>query len=86
MKVLIGIIIFGGLLCGVVWLATNLRERKGEDIQVLTDAERDEVVTSIRYARDPRTGLCFAILAQNTDGFRTTFSVANVPSDVCGNQ
>jgi len=73
--------------CGYILLATvlfyscGLRARQGEDIHVTNDEEAIVIKSKITYIKDERTGLCFAVLNNSTDGFRSTFSITCVPCD-----
>lgn len=40
-----------------------------------------EIVSRIRYQRDPKTGLCFAIILNNTTNGYKVVSIAHVPCD-----
>lgn len=67
----------------LISLAANctIRERRGEDIQAMTSEEKTEVISHIAYIKDEHTGLCFAALTTNGDGYRNHFSITNIPCD-----
>lgn len=44
-----------------------------------THGIQDDVISSIRYAKDPRTGICFAIVGSNNGHFGSVVSIATVP-------
>lgn len=45
--------------------------------------DRDEAVNAIRYVKDNRTGICFAMLRSQTDSGFQVFSIAAVPVEAC---
>ncbi len=65
------------LLVCVALTACNLRMRSGEDLANATEQELAEFRHNLKYTKDPR-GICYAVLANNTDGFRTTLTFAEV--------
>lgn len=57
--------------------ACDMRKREGEDLKHATDQELAEFRNKLKYTKDTR-GICYAVLANNTHGFRTTFTFAEV--------
>lgn len=69
------------LLVAFLFTGCNLRVDKGEDLFQTNILEVQKIKQSITYIKDEQTGLCFAILNNHTDGFRSTFTMACVPCD-----
>lgn len=67
------------MLCAVS--SCGLRAREGEDLHPTNEVEATVIKSNLTYIHDERTGLCFAILNNSTDGFRSTFSITCVPCD-----
>lgn len=65
------------LLCG----GCNLRQNAGEDLHKANEEECDVIKAKLTYIKDEKTGLCFAVLNNHTDGYRSTFAIACVPCD-----
>lgn len=65
------------LLCG----GCNIRQDAGEDLHKANEEECDVIKAKLTYIKDEKTGLCFAVLNNHTDGFRSTFAIACVPCD-----
>jgi len=61
-----------------------LRQRKGEDLAEATKAELRAFIDNMAYVKDEKTGLCYAVLNNTTDGYRNTFTFAIVPCDKVG--
>ena len=62
--------------------ACGLREHKGEDLNRPTDQELAEFRNKLRYTKDA-SGTCYAVLSNDTYGFRTTLTFSAVG---CGGQ
>lgn len=43
----------------------------------------NEAVSAIRYVKDSRTGICFAMLRGQTHSGYQVFSIATVPTEAC---
>ena len=69
------------LLATVLFSSCGLRARQGEDIHNTNDEEAIVIKSRITYIKDERTGLCFAVLNNSTDGYRSTFTITCVPCD-----
>ncbi len=69
------------LLVAFLFTSCNPRMDKGEDVFTTNILEVQKIKQSITYIEDEKTGLCFAVLNNHTDGFRSTFTMACVPCD-----
>lgn len=69
------------LLATVLFSSCEIRERQGEDLNITNEDEVSTIKSKITYIKDDKTGLCFAVLNNSTDGFRSTFSITCVPCD-----
>lgn len=76
---------FYTLLVAFLFTGCNLRMDKGEDLNRTNILEAQKIKESITYIKDEKTGLCFAVLNNHTDGFRSTFTMACVPCDILNN-
>ena len=72
-------------LLGVSALAgCNLRQRQGEDLTEATKVELKAFTYNLAYTKEEKTGICYAVLNNATDGFRNTLTFATVPCDKVG--
>lgn len=69
------------LLAAFLFTGCNPRMGKGEDLNKTNILEVQKIKQSITYIKDEKIGLCFAVLNNHTDGFRSTFTIACVPCD-----
>jgi hypothetical protein len=53
------------------------------DVGSLEPTDTAAIVAAVQYAKDSRTGLCFAVVASRTAYGRTVASIAVVPDRVC---
>ena len=65
------------LFCG----GCNPRQNEGEDLHKTNDDEAQVIKDKLTYIKDDKTRLCFAVLNNHTDGFRSTFAITCVPCD-----
>jgi len=72
---------FYTFLVAFLFTGCNPRMSKGEDLNQTNILEVQKIKQSITYIKDEQTGLCFAVLNNHTDGFRSTFTIACVPCD-----
>ncbi len=69
------------LLALLVFGCQDIRKNEGEDLHHTNEDEVKVIKDKITYIKDYRTGLCFAVLNNHTDGFRSTFIITCVPCD-----
>ncbi len=69
------------VLATFLFAGCNLRADKGEDLHKTNILEVQVIKENLTYIYDERTGLCFAVLNNHTDGFRSTFTITCVPCD-----
>ena len=62
----------------------NVRQRQGEDLTEATKMELKAFTNNLAYTKEEKTGICYAVLNNATDGFRNTLTFAAVPCDRVG--
>ena len=63
----------------------DLRKKEGEDLHKANAEELDVFVSKLVYKKDDN-GICYAVLNNHTDGFRSTFTFTNVDCEKAGLQ
>lgn len=53
----------------------------GDDIAAANEQEIAKIKENLRYFKDDKTGLCFAVLNNQTSGMHATFSITAVPCE-----
>ncbi len=69
------------VLAVIILSSCAIRENKGEDLHKTNEEECDVIKSKLTYLRDEKTGLCFAVLNNHTNGHRSTFAITCVPCD-----
>ena len=72
------------LLGASALVGCNLRQRQGEDLTEATKVELKTLTDNLAYTKEEKTGVCYAVLNNSTNGFRNTFTFAAVPCDKVG--